>query len=766
MPLLFALTLFVSAALLFVVQPMVAKMVLPLLGGSPAVWSTCMVFFQGALLAGYAYAHLTAQRLSVRRQILLHAALLVLPAFFLPFGVTALTSQPPSSGASPALWLLGLLVTTVGVPFFVVASTAPLLQRWFAETRHSGARDPYYLYGASNLGSMLALASYPFLLEPNLPIMRQTFYWSLGYAVLALLTLACGASVWLSPAAEPEHLEDVPHERPRARQWVRWIALAFVPSSWMLGVTAYLSIDIAPVPLLWVVPLALYLLTFVMAFARRPLIPHSWVMFALPWLVVGLALVMGLGRVDMVYIGLHLLAFFVGALACHGELANSRPAPRHLTLFYLALAVGGVLGGIFNALIAPNVFNRLTEYPIAVLIGCMLLRGAPRTARSTPRPSESGASGSADLADNQVDVGPPKSPAPSWSGWKDVIIPAVIFGLTALLLKQPWERLGSSWAKGMDLVGTILASGLVVLLAFTYRRKPVRFALGVGAAWLASGLFPSYEDRVLVRKRSFFGISRVSEYTWGPTHYLFLGTTIHGVQVLSPERRREPTAYFYRTGPMGQIFETHAAHPAAPGVAIIGLGAGTLAAYAKPGEHWDFYEIDPIVIDIASNPRYFTYLQDCRADSKPIILGDARLRLREARPHGYGVLIFDAFSSDAVPTHLLTREAVQLYREKLADGGLMAFDVTNRYLDLEPVIAALAADAGLVCRIRADYELTEEEREQGKYQSIWAVMAARESDLGAIATDPRWAPARLRKGDRCWTDDFSDLASHLQPLFR
>lgn len=757
MPLLFAVTLFVSAALLFVVQPMVAKMVLPLLGGSAAVWSTCMVFFQGALLAGYAYAHTTARKLSVKRQILLHAALLVLPAFFLPFGVSSVASQPPSSGASPALWLLGLLVMTVGVPFFVVAATAPLLQRWFAETRHPGARDPYFLYGASNLGSMLALASYPFLLEPNLPTARQTSLWAAGYALLAVLTLACGASVWVAPAAEPEQLADSSQPRPGIRQWLRWIALAFVPSSWMLGVTAYLSIDIAPVPLLWVVPLALYLLTFVMAFARRRIVPHTWILVVLPWVVVALALVMGLGKVDMIWIGLHLLAFFVGALACHGELANSRPAARDLTLFYLALALGGVLGGIFNALIAPVIFNRLAEYPIAVLLGCMLL---PSTRRGG---LASDAKDPAPLSDPALDFGLRRrltNPA-ALRGWRDLIVPAVIFGLTALVLNQPWR----SWERGMEVVETILASGLIVLLTMTYRRRPLRFALGVGAAWIASGLFSAGSDKTLVRERSFFGISRVSEFEVGPTHYLYLGTTIHGAQIIAPALQREPMTYFFRTGPMGQIFETVASHPTAPGVAIIGLGAGTLAAYARPGEHWDFYEIDPVVIKIASDPRYFTYLQNCRADSKAVILGDARLRLREAAPHGYGLLIFDAFSSDAVPTHLLTREAIQLYRDKLADGGLMAFDVTNRYLDLEPVIAALAADAGLVCRIRADVDISQDETDRGKFASIWAVMAARESDLGAIANDPRWKPAPVRPGDKAWTDDFSDLASHLKPLF-
>lgn len=761
MPFLFALTLFVSAALLFVVQPMVAKMVLPLLGGSAAVWSTCMVFFQGALLAGYTYAHLTARHLSVKRTILLHSVLLLLPAFFLPFSVSSVASQPPSLGASPALWLLGLLVMTVGVPFFVVAATAPLLQRWFSETRHPGARDPYYLYGASNLGSMLALASYPFLLEPNLPIARQTLLWAAGYAVLAVLTLSCGVAVWFAPAAEPDEVDSSTQARPAIRQWLRWIALAFVPSSWMLGVTAYLSIDIAPVPLLWVVPLALYLLTFVMAFAQWRIIPHRWVLIALPWFVVALALVMGLGKVDIYWIGLHLLAFFVGALACHGELANSRPAPRHLTLFYLALALGGVLGGIFNALLAPVIFNRLAEYPIAVLLGCVLLPSARRGA-AAKKAATADPTAQATLLETEPGTAPPSEratpPSPPW--WSDLIIPAVILGLTAFMLKHPTMR----WEQGLEVSATILASGLIALLSWRYTRRPIRFALGVGAAWAASGLLSPLADKILVRERSFFGISRVTELPVGPTHYLFLGTTIHGAQVLSPGLKREPMTYFTRIGPMGQIFETVAAHPTAPGVAIIGLGAGTLATYARPGEHWDLYEIDPVVIKIATDPRYFTYLQDCRADSKKVILGDARLRLREAPPHGYGLLIFDAFSSDAVPTHLLTREAIQLYREKLADGGLMAFDVTNRYLDLEPVIAALAADAGLVCRIRADADVSMEDYQNNRYASIWAVMAARESDLGAMATDERWRPARARPGDKAWTDDFSDLASHLRPL--
>lgn len=723
MPFLFALTLFVSAALLFVVQPMVAKMVLPQLGGAAAVWSTCMVFFQGALLAGYAYAHLMARRLSVRAQVVVHAGLLILPGFFLPFAVSTVGARSPASGSSPAFWLLGLLVMTVGVPFFVVAATAPLLQRWFSATRHPSARDPYFLYGASNLGSMLALASYPFLLEPNFPLARQASLWAVGYALLAGLTLTCGVAVWFTPAAEPALVDGSEAPRPSARKWLGWIALAFVPASWMLGVTAYLSTDISPVPLLWVVPLALYLLTFVLAFASRPLLPHQWIIIGLPWAAVSLALVMSLGLVQPVWILVHLLAFFIGALACHGELAKSRPAPRDLTLFYLALAVGGVLGGIFNALIAPHIFNRLAEYPLVVVLACLLL-------------SKAGG-------------------APLRIQWRDMVHPLAIFVLIAAQLVDLWG-MSDSFLGG---VATFLASGLAAFVCLSCVSRPVRFALTLGAAWLASGLAQREGSRTLFQERNFFGVTRVAALHEGNRHRLFLGTTLQGEQDFAPEQRREPLTYYSRGGPAGQVFETLVSRSGASGVAVVGLGAGSLAAYAQPGQRWDFYEINPVVIKIARDPRYFSYLEDCRADSYSVILGDARLRLQEASPRAYGILVLDAFSSDAVPTHLLTREAIQLYRGKLTENGLLLFDITNRYLDLEAVVGALAADAGLACRVRLDPG-SAEERQLGKHASVWAVMTARESDLGALAADPQWKPARVRPGEKVWTDDFSDLASH------
>lgn len=732
MPLLYALTLFVGAALLFSVQPMIAKMLLPLLGGTPAVWSTCMVFFQAELLAGYAYAHAATSRLGIRRQTALHAGLLVVPWFVLPLGIPRHSAPPPSS-EDPTLWLLGLLITTAGLPFFLVSTTAPLLQRWFSGTGHRAAADPYYLYGASNLGSLLALLSYPFVVEPNLSLARQAALWSVGYGGLAVLTMACAVSARRSGGAAStafdDRLEGDAERRIGLLRGLRWLAQAFLPSSLMLGLTTYLTTDIAPIPLLWVIPLGLYLLSFMLVFARRPLLPHRAMVRALPWVVVPWALVMGIGLVQAVWIPLHLLAFFVASMACHGELARLRPPARRLTAFYLAMALGGVLGGVFNALIAPFVFDRIAEYPLAMVGACAIL---PAVA---------------------TDEGQ--------QGWRqaDVLIPAAIFLLTAALVLD-LLGLASSPAGAL---GVMIASGLVALAFSTHRTRPVRFALAVGAALLASGLSPGVNGRPLHRERTFFGILRVTAVAEGNYHRLFQGTTLHGQQCLDPDRRREPLTYFTRSGPIGQVFDAVRARLEVPGaaVAIAGLGAGTLACYAEPGQRWTIYEIDPAVARIARDPRYFRFLGDCPAESLDVVVGDARTRLRDAPGHGFGLIVLDAFSSDAVPTHLLTREALRLYLDKLAEGGLIAFNITNRYLDLEPVVGVLALDAGLACRVRYDVDVPKRDRERGKLGSIWAVLARREADLGPLAKDPRWTAPRSRPGEAAWTDDFSDLTSHL-----
>jgi hypothetical protein len=722
LPWLFGLTLFAAAALLFAAQPLVGKSLLPLWGGSPSVWNTCMVFFQAALLAGYVYAHVATAWLGVRRQAVLHGALLLAGGAFLPL---AAPGGPPAA-AHPAAALLAYLAATVGPPFFVVATTAPLLQRWFAGV---DPRDPYPLYAASNLGSLLALAAYPLAIEPRLGLHQQRAAWAWGYGALVGLVWICAALVWRkSSLTQSPAAEDGRAERPSTGRAARWVALAFVPSSWLLGVTTYVTTDIAPAPLLWVVPLGLYLLSFVLVFARATVRAGEWAERLLPVLALPLGLALGLGLAQPFWLPLHLLTFFVGALACHGLLAHDRPRAVHLTAFYLALAVGGLLGGLFNALAAPWLFDRIAEYPLALVLGCLAL----------PAKSDDGG----------------RWPALSvHSVW---LIPLAIFGLIAALVRNVAGIEPTLLGAALEL----LASGLVVFTWYRHRRRPARFALGLGAALLASGLSDGPAGRTLFRARNFFGTVRVTvaDTPRGAVHRLFHGNTLHGQQALDRARRREPLAYFHRTSPIARILGARRL----PGdVAIVGLGAGALAAYAQPGERWTFYEIDPAVIRVARDPRYFTYLSDSRAARVEVVEGDARLRLRAATDRAFGVIVLDAFSSDAVPTHLLTREALALYRAKLAPAGLVAFNITNRYLDLEPVVGALARDAGMACRVRYDVRVSDGEKAAGKQPSIWAVLAGRAADLGEITRDPLWTEARLPPGTRAWRDDFSDPARHL-----
>ncbi|AGA27699.1 spermidine synthase [Singulisphaera acidiphila] len=724
MPLLFALTLLLSAVLLFSAQPMIAKAVLPQFGGAPAVWTTCMVFFQAVLLAGYVYAHAMTGWLGIRRQAVVHAALLLVTWFFLPIGIVEeVTGSSPATGTSTTGSLLTMLFLSAGVPFFAVATTAPLLQRWFAGTGHRAATDPYFLYGASNFGSLTALLAYPFVIEPNIALARQGGLWSTGYVILAALIVGC--AVVAERSSPPGFHKAEGPIRPEAGRWWRWVWLAFIPSSLLLGVTTYLSTDIAPIPLLWVIPLALYLLTFIVVFAHKPIVPHWGLVRALPLEVMALALVLGFGLVQPWLIPLHLLTFITAALVCHGELARDRPTTQHLTEFYLAIAFGGLLGGTFNALVAPVIFNRVAEYPIALVLACLV-----------------------------VPVTKPDGRPTRGLGIGDVAIPLVVFGLTAALIRDDQGWTGP--------LGTMLVSGLVTLVSWTHRARPVRFALTIGAALMASGLTAGINGRVLHQERNFFGVLQVTEDLRSQSHRLFHGRTLHGQQSLDPARRREPLSYFHRSGPIGQVFDEFQARPseAERTVAVVGLGVGSLAAYAQPGERWTFYEIDPAVLRIASDPRDFTFLRDCRAESLNVIIGDARLRLREAPDHHYALIVLDAFSADAIPMHLLTREALAIYRRKLAGQGILAFHISNRSIELESVLGALARDAGLACRIRSDRNLRPEERLAGKQESIWAMMADRESDLGGMATDPKWAPPRPRGGS-VWTDDFSSITGHI-----
>jgi SAM-dependent methyltransferase len=728
--------MFIGATLLFVVEPMFGKMALPLLGGSPAVWNTCMVFYQGALLAGYLYAHLAPKWLGVRRQAVFHLGLLLLILFTLPIGI--FHGWTPPTNANPMAWLLLLLLLSVGLPFFAVSTTAPLLQKWFAQTSHDSAHDPYFLYGASNLGSLLALVAYPTIIEPYLRLHHQSWVWTGGYLVLTVLLSLCGILVWratgqngapisLAPpvAATGNDNPNPAASPPTSSQRVWWVLLAFAPSSLLLGVTTFLSTDIASVPLLWIVPLIIYLLTFVLVFARKPLIRHRIMVVLEPFFIIPLAVFFFIPNKTVLWQALpfHLLAFFVIAMVCHGELMHSRPAADYLTEFYLWISVGGVLGGIFNALLAPTLFNSVIEYPLIIVVACLL------------RPS----------------LSPADKKSYEWR-W-DILLPMIMAVILSLLVQEI-----QTLPDRLRLLTLFITGCAAGIFFYSFRFRPWRLGLGMGVLIFAAIWFIAQPERVLLKERNFFGVSRVTEDTAGDYRILTHGSTIHGAQSLDPARRREPLTYYHRSGPLGQVFAVFSGPQAQQEVAVIGLGTGTIACYGQVGQHLIFYEIDPAVERIARDPRYFTYLSDCPAQVK-VILGDARLSLRDAPESCYDMIILDAFSSDAIPIHLVTREAIRLYLAKLKPGGILVFHTSNRFLDLNPVLGNLARNAGLVALYNSDTMLNDEDRKNKKSASIWVVMARTLDDLRALARDQRWHTVPVHPGVGLWTDDFSNILS-------
>jgi hypothetical protein len=710
--LLYGATLFLSASLLFAVQPMFAKIALPLLGGSPGVWNTAMVFFQATLLLAYGYAHLGTRLGSARRQVPLH--ILVLALGFVALPVAGMAWTPPTEG-TPVFWLIAFLAASIGLPVFAISVTAPLLQRWFAATDHPAAQDPYFLYGASNLGSVIALLGYPVLLERLLTIRQQAQLWSAGYVLLAVLIGGCALVLWWRPAVPAARADsDLAAAAPLSwRQRGLWILLAFVPSSLMLGVTTHISTDIAATPLFWVVPLTLYLLTFVLVFARRPLLRHAWMLRLQPFALILLALTLDY-LPSLLWLGLavHLLAFFATAMVCHGELARRRPAAAQLTEFYVWMSVGGVLGGMFNGLLAPIVFNGVYEYPLVLTLACLL------------RPRPAGAAFT----------------------WKDLLMPAALLAVLSLPMLEP-SRLG---AVGAVIFYVGLGCGLLHAAD-----RPLRFALAFAVVIFgAAGV--SKQFRWLEQERSFFGVNRVQLDGSGEFFLLVHGNTVHGAEHRDAARRDEPLTYYSKEGPVGQLFAALGQRGGTDRIGLIGLGIGTTICYRQPGQHWTIYEIDPVVVRFARDVRYFHYLEDCAGDT-PIVLGDARISLAKAAPGQFDLLIFDAFSSDSVPVHLVTREALALYLDKLADHGVIAFHISNRHVDLQPVLANLAADAGLAAWVQAHRPTQEVRTRDSKIDSDWVIMARQADDVAALQADRRWHRLAPQPGPRLWTDDYSNI---------
>src|SRR3954463_2442997 len=718
--------IFVSALLLFSVQPLFTRMVLPRLGGSPAVWSVAMVFFQSLLLAGYAYAHYLTRIRNRAAAVSIHVVLLVVALLSLPLSIATGWGEPPGSGY--ALWLLGLFAVSIGLPFFALACNNPLLQAWFFRTGHPSGSDPYFLYAASNVGSFLALLSYPVLLEPMFTLRSQNLIWTAGYGLLVLLIAACAVMLLRSPAhamdaAAAEDTGSPPTWRLRAR----WIFLAAVPSGLLIAVTAHISTDVAAAPLLWVLPLSLYLLTWVLVFQSRPLLPH-WLMLLLqPIAIAGVVILLAVGGEQnlLLTLGGHQLCFFVIAMACHGELARTRPPAKYLTGFYVALSFGGMIGGLFAGLIAPYIFSWIAEYPI--LLALAALCRPPATER-----------------------------LPRWSGWLWPLLAVLAAALIA-----PSYSTGKTFAwldeHRVWVIGAVGVLSALLTLGLNANRWKV-FATVVIALVLIRA-YPADDGRVET-VRSFFGVHKIVVTPNGRYHVLMHGTTIHGAEKFRNADgtpvpgRPEPISYYHKDGGIGQAIAAVRERKGEPlRVAVIGLGAGTLACASEPAEDWKFFEIDQTMVDTARDPKYFTFIRDCEPDLKPVI-GDARLTFAKEPDGVYDLIIVDAYSSDAIPIHLATQEAMAIYKQKLAPEGAVAMHISNRHLELTSVVVGIADAKDL-----KSWVFSEDSGRDNEYifSTSVVVCAREEADVGKLASSEEWALEEADEKQRVWTDDYSNV---------
>jgi hypothetical protein len=721
--------IFVSALLLFSVQPLFTKMVLPRLGGSPAVWSVAMVFFQSLLLGGYAYAHFLMQLKSRVIPVVVHLVLLAVALLTLPLSIASGWGEPPSSGY--AFWLLGLFAISIGLPFFALAANNPMLQAWFVRTGHPDGPDPYFLYASSNIGSFLALLSYPVLLEPMFTLRTQNLIWTGGYGVLIVLIATCGVLLLRSPATAAVDVL-AGHDDALAPSWMlraRWIFLAAVPSGLLIAVTAHISTDVAAAPLLWVLPLSLYLLTWVLVFQSRPLLPHRWMLLAQPLAIAGVIVLLAIGGEQnlLLTLGGHLVAFFIIAMACHGELARTRPAAKYLTGFYVALSFGGMLGGLFAGLIAPFTFSWIAEYPILLALAALC------------RPPG---------GDERL---------PRWSRWYWPFMAM----LAAALLAPSWMEGGTlmKWLVDYRVWVTGAVGVLSALLALGINANRWKIFATVAVALVLIRAYPSDDGRVET-VRSFFGVHKIVVTPHGQYHVLMHGTTIHGAEKFQNDDgtpltgRPEPISYYHRDGGIGRAITAIRKRKGAPlRVAVIGLGSGTLACASQPGETWKFFEIDQSMVDTASDPRYFTYIKNCEPGLKPV-MGDARLTFAREPDGIYDMIIVDAYSSDAIPIHLATQEAMKIYKDKLAPQGVVVMHVSNRHLELESVVVGVADANGMKSWV---YDEDSNRDNEYIFATDVVVSARAEADVGELASSNVWEETDADKNQRVWTDDYSNV---------
>lgn len=722
----FTAAIFTSAFLLFAIQPMFARMVLPQLGGSPAVWSVAMVVFQGLLLAGYGYAHVLTKRLSPRHAAGLHLAMLALTALTLPIGVSGALGAPPNEGQ--ALWLVGLFLLSVGLPFFALAGNGPLLQAWFARSGHRLAHDPYFLYGASNLGSFAALLLYPVLFEPLLPLRAQATSWSLGFVVLVGL-IALSALPMRQVTTREASVAAGQGEPVSLNQIALWVFLSFIPSGLLVAVTAHISTDVAAAPFMWVIPLALFLLTFTLTFREKPLAPMETLRRLLPVGAVVVAVVATFLPNKLIPILVTHIGFFLMAtLVCHDRLYRARPAPAQLTSFYLWMSFGGVLGGLFTGLISPFVFDRIIEYPLLVVLALLVLPLPPRQRLIGGLLAALVLTGAVFAAITTANAGYWQAPHTT----RLVLLMATMIG-TLALYRRP-------------LLAAAALPALFMLNDFVWREAGER-------------LFD----------RSFFGVHKVQTLEEGRFRVLMHGTTIHGaVRIRNDdgtpyEGPVVPLTYYHPEGAMASTLAALPARAQGRRIGLVGLGSGAFACNARPEDKQTYFEIDSAVVRLAQDATLFPFLARCAPHAR-MVVGDARLTLVNEPTAGLDYLLIDAFSSDAIPTHLMTREAMALYLEKLAPEGMLVMHISNRHLELESVVAALAREQGLQIRVRFDPAPKSVSLAVPLRSRVVALSRSPET-IGRLATDPRWAHPRDLGGGG-WSDDYSNLLGALWRNYR
>lgn len=730
----FTATLFLSALLLFSVQPMFAKMVLPQLGGSPSVWAVSTCFFQAVLLLGYCYAHLLNRYVAPHAAPLVHLVVLAVAYLAMPIGLPVGASEPPADGAY--LWLIGVLAAGVGLPFFAVSANAPLLQAWFSRTGNAHANDPYFLYGASNLGSLLALLSYPVVIEPVLGLNEQSNVWTFGFLMLATAIAVSGVVMVAlgRETAAPANVTATDVSPLTLHQRARWVLFSAVPSGLLVAFTTHLSTDIAAAPFLWVIPLALFLLTFVLVFREKPVIPHGLLVRIQPLLISATIFTLFGSLFEWWQSSLVAFStFLVTTLVAHRALYEDRPAASHLTEFYLWMSLGGVIGGMFAAIIAPQIFNATYEFPLLLTLGMLCRPGVFGALDETEQ--------------RMLGIG--------------AFMSAIALGF-GLMVQHT-----QSDANAMMIGIYTIAVGSVFLIA--YAQYAQLQALIIAALACVVIVLPSNVNRG-EPSRSFFGVIRVLESENGDVRRFLHGTTSHGAQRLKDANGNAimppvPATYYHPASPMAMAVNVARDASGKPSsqfrAGIIGLGVGSMACYSKPEESWRFYEIDAAVVAVAADLKRFNFLSACRPNAD-IVLGDARLTVAKEQSKSFDYLQIDAFSSDAVPTHLLTAEAVKLYLDKLTDKGVLAMHVSNRHLDLAPVAAAaaLATPGTSVAIVKSNPK-------EISLDSAPSVVVVVTKDPSAIVPVKDWQGATMQTAATvtAWTDDYSDIVSALWRVY-